>query len=383
MPEIKNFRHVWSRLRGSLHEVADIRLEAFITQHCLPQPYCVASIGIPSEHEFLALNSLVDPSASFVLLASEPSDQSRAKVKELTDLAVQGGFESRTQIADLTLPGRWAQLLPALAIKNVGVLRIEARWALKEPSFWENLRSFVTATGSVVCIRGALDCTRADLSLGFLRSVPAKCPVDLIASTRTSLWFAPAGDAARLLRETLRSSGIAEPAALEPDTADPCAFVENTWVADWPDRDGRVPLTIFNVNNPHQLGIDYVTGWSSPESDGRWTDGDVAMVKVTPPAGAPTARRIAIMGNAWIPRSDDPCQIIRVGIGHEPAKWVEQRFEEGDGIKTVYLDVKKSDTIDNSITLHVKVQKPGRPADFGEPDFRVLGFKFRALAVFT
>jgi hypothetical protein len=64
-------------------------------------------------------------------------------------------------------------------------------------------------------------------------------------------------------------------------------------------------------------------------------------------------------------------------------KWVEQRFEEGGGIKTVYLDVKKSDTVDNSITLHVKVQKPGRPADFGEPDFRVLGFKFRALSLFT
>ena len=52
-------------------------------------------------------------------------------------------------------------------------------------------------------------------------------------------------------------------------------------------------------------------------------------------------------------------------------------------IPALFQFVVRSDVIDHRVILRVKVRKPGRPSDYGEQDFRTLGFKFRALGLFA
>ena len=377
----RNFRDLWNGLNSRVEVLGDIRLAAFLTQHWFTEPVCLASVGIPSEQEFLALNSLADPLSSFVILSTDSFDNKRAAIKQFSDRATLLDFDIRTQVADLTLPGRWAQLLPALAVKNIGLSAFDAGWAIKEPTFWDNMRKFILESKSIVYMRGALDYRHPGASVRFLRSIPDDCPIELIAATRTSLWFGPSGEDASSLRKALATCGQFGDLRCVGDV-DEAIVVENTWSDNWVQDDGRSPRAVYVGQVQDQSSIDYRSGWAAPEPDGRWTDGKKATLRVALPEGAAKPKRISICGNAWVSKVD-LSQTVYVGVGPEPERWVEQRFEHGGDIRVINLDLATADAVEKFITVHVRVEKPGRPSDFGDPDSRVLGFKFRSLSIYT
>ena len=377
----KNFWNVWDGVREGADALADIRLAGFILQHFFTtEPVSVASIGTPSRAEFLALNALVGPTASYVVLGTDPSAEYRSRLNELNNLLAHDGYETHTQIADLALPGRWPKLLPALAIRNVGILGLDARWAVTEPSFPDTLRDFVRATEAVVYVRGALDYKHPDISVRFLRSIPAGSGMDVVAATPSSLWLAPAG-AAPVLREMLNSSGLFG-ADDTKSALDAPIVLENDWLEGLVSQDGLLPRKLYSGSRDEASGLEFGPGWASAETDGRWTDGSEATATITLPPGAPGAKAITISGNGWVP-PDDPTQLVKLGVGRNPKSWTELHFANGADIKSVHIELTPADVANNSIALHVKVKKPGRPSDYGAPDSRVLGFKFRELGLFT
>jgi hypothetical protein len=384
-PHKKNFWNLWDGFQGSADALGDIKLAGFILQHWFTRgPVSVASIGMPSRAEFLALNALVDASASFVVLGTEPSSPAYGvRLNELGDLARHEGYDSRFLITDMTLPGRWAELLPAIAIKHVGLVGINARWALFEPKFWDHLSAFIAASKRVVYIRGALDFEHPDISMGLLRSMPAESGIEVIAATPSSLWFGPVGEAAAL-REVLTSSCLFGRRSQEAGDsgAQTPIVVHNDWTADVVDHEGRFIRKLFNSASDVDDGLEFGVGWASPEADGRWSDGAEATATIPLPPGVTAARRLSITGNGWVPPNGSS-QLIELGIGRTPKRWIELQFVDGAEIKSAVLEVMPSDIVNNRITLKIKIRNPGRPSDYGNPDSRVLGFKFRALALFT
>jgi len=382
--ETKTLRHVRERYGPAVDELDDVGLAGFIVQNWFTkEPVSVASIGAPSEPEFLGLNSLVDRSASVVVLGVDRSPGNHERIGELSGLAEREGFEVRTQSADLTLPGRWPQLLPALAARSVGILGVDAAWAASELKFWDNLRSFARPSGALVYIRGALDFRHADLTVRLLRGIPAAADIQLIASTRRSLWFA-SGDGAPGLRAVIRASGIFQPpsiAGAEPPAPDAPVVVEESWEADSLDVEGRFPLLFVRGGRPG-AGARFGPGWSSGEPDGRWTEGAEATFTITPGGEPPGAARLAVSGNGWIPPGDGP-QVVQVGLGPRPKRWTELSFANPSEIKAAVFDLAGSDFVDGALDIRVKVRKPGRPSDHGEPDSRTLGFKLRTIGLFT
>jgi len=388
----KNFWSLWDGLQSGADALGDIKLAGFILQHWFTkEPVSVASIGIPSRAEFLGLNALVDSSASFVVLGTEPSSHAyRLRLNELSDIARLEGYDIRFLVTDMTLPGRWAKLLPAVAVKPVGLLGLNARWALSEPKFWDNLTAFVGNSKALVYIRGALDFEYPEISTGLLRSMPTDGGIDVIAATPSSLWFGPADDAVAL-RELLRSSclfGRTSKQARDGDALTPIV-AHNDWMADVVDREGRFIRKLFSSASDvaDDNGLEFAVGWFSPESDGRWSDGAEATATLHLPPGVPAAKRLSITGNGWVP-PNKASQLIEIGIGigiggKTPKHRTELKFLDRAEIKSAILEIMPSDIINNSIALNIKIQNPGRPSDHGHSDSRELGFKFRSLGLFT
>jgi len=381
MPFKSNFRNVCGGFGRGVHGVGDIRIAGFMLQHGFADgPVSVATVGMPSRVELLAFNALVDPSASFVVLGTDPSPEYRSRLNELTNILDQERFPIRTQIADLALPGRWARLLPALSPMPVGILGLDANWALSEPKFWENLHGFVAESSAVVYVRGALDFKAPDHSVAFLRSMPADCELVMFAATPNSLWFAPSADTAVALRSKLRSSGLfgTDRSAEAPDQT---VIVDNDWSPNMVDEAGRFPRKLYLSVQEQPEGIEFGSGWAAPESDGRWTDGDKSVMIITPPEDV-AAITLAITGNGWVPPTDE-LQWVDFGVGKDPKKWARLEFADGGEIKTIDVRLSPDDVTGDSIILQLKIRAPGRPSDYGEPDSRVLGFKLRAVSLFT
>src|SRR5277367_4524379 len=131
------FSNIWHEVQGQAVDLGDIKLAAFILRHWFTaEPVSAAWIGMPNVFEFVAISSLIDEAASIVVLGTDLSPDYRVRLNSLGDHLGRYGLSAQPQIADLTLRGRWSKLLPALSAKHVGVLGVDARWTLSEPTFW-------------------------------------------------------------------------------------------------------------------------------------------------------------------------------------------------------------------------------------------------------
>ena len=379
------FSDIWRELEGrNVDVLGDIKLAAFMLRHWFTdEPVSAAWIGMPNIFEFVAISALVQDAASIVVLGTDLSAEYRVRLNSLGDHLRRYGLSAQPQIADLTLRGRWSKLLPALSAKHVGVLGLDAKWALSEPMFWSELCDLVRDSRSVIYIRGALDFRQPDVSIRLLRSMDASTGVVPVAATPSSLWFAPESDAAALAR-TLQSSALFEAGGDAEDDAGGLvtSIAYNDWLPYFVSRDGHVIRKLYQCNHATEMGIDFGLGWHLAEPDGRWTDGEEAMAVIALPAGVTAASGLTIRGNAWVSPGGEP-QRIAFGIGAKPTKWTELEFDDNAEIKSCDLALDPSDLGQNEIALNVKVMAPSRPSEFGEPDSRMLGFKLRTFSLFT
>src|SRR5271170_1913590 len=167
------FSTIWRELEGREVDVlGDIKLAAFILRHWFTaEPVSAAWIGVPNVAEFVAISALVQVTASVVVLGTDLSPEYRLHLNSLGDHLNRYGLTVQPQIADLALRGRWSKLLPALSAKHVGVLGVDARWTLSEPTFWSELCGLARESRSVLYIRGALDFRQPDVSIRLLQSM--------------------------------------------------------------------------------------------------------------------------------------------------------------------------------------------------------------------
>src|ERR1700753_1544496 len=118
----------------------DVSLIGYLAQHGFTRrDVSVGSVGEPSHVEALAINALVLPEASFVVLGQGSLTNGRSHSAELIAEYRAGGFDVRTQFADLTLPERWPQLLPAIAHTAVRMVGVDASLASSQRDFWTTL----------------------------------------------------------------------------------------------------------------------------------------------------------------------------------------------------------------------------------------------------
>jgi len=378
------FSNIWREVQGQAVDLGDIKLAAFILRHWFTaEPVSAAWIGIPNVFEFVAISSLIDEAASIVVLGTDLSPEYRVRLNSLGDDLARYGLSAQPQIADLTLRGRWSKLLPALSAKHVGVLGVDARWTLSEPTFWSELAALAKESRSVLDIRGALDFRQPDVSIRLLQSMGADAGVTPIAATPSSLWFAPEADAAALAK-ALQSCSLFEFGTNPDDAANGLmmSVAYNDWTPYFISGDGRIIRKLYRCNQAVDAGVDFGLGWFAAEADGRWTDGEAATAIISLPQDVTKASGLSVQGNAWVSPEGGP-QRISFGIGAAPKTWTELEFDNNAEIKSCDLKLDPADADGNEITLHVKVAAPSRPSDFGEPDARMLGFKLRTFGLFT
>jgi hypothetical protein len=370
---------LWQSYWGNKN-LGDVKILAFILEHGFhSDPISVASIGLPSREELFTGNCLVRGDASIVLFGTEVSREYKASLNALADQAFQLGSGIQTQVADLAIPGRWAQLLPAMSTRQVGILGVDAVWAASEPNFWKNLSEFWGTGKSVLYIRGLLDYHIASAILALLSALPKDGKIELVAATPTSLWLAPAGDFAQNLRSSLNSSRLGNIERLTGD--DGPVLVGDDWVRGVVDDDGRVARCLFRAEDENLTDLCFDLGWSLPESDGRWIEGAEATLRITLPENLGPISHVILIGNGWVPPNDGP-QNVSMGVGDEPAAWVKTTLFDGSAICDCRLALSPSDVASNRLTLQFKVEKPGRPSDYGESDERMLGYKLRSVGLF-
>jgi len=149
------------------------------------------------------------------------------------------------------------------------------------------------------------------------------------------------------------------------------------------DAHGSVPCAVFFTNDVHHSGIDYLSGWSVPESDGCWTTNQDSVIKLRMPSTVSRAPiSVSVSGNSLIP-PDKKEQILEIGLGNEPAEWIETSFFDSDEIATITADCSEPNGDSTSLIIRFRVRSPSRPSDYGGTDNRLLGFKCRSISVFT
>jgi hypothetical protein len=382
----RTFRDAVKLFLGEGDTSGEISLAGFLAEHGFVDPSpSLGSIGSLPRSEALALNALVSPEATFVLLECESPAGQRSHAAELISEIEALGFEVRSQFADLTLPGRWPQILTAMARTNVGIVGIDAKWASSEPNFWTTLQQFLKSGKSLVFIRHLLDFRNTQFLLPLIRSMPAHWEQNVIATTPKSIWFASDAESGSNMRHILRVSGLfpEDNTDLGVDRPDRPVIVCNENSLKMIDVTGRFPRVVYLTNNAHRTGIDYKSGWSNPESDGCWTTDHDSVIKLGLPSSmSRTPIAISVSGNSWI-APDKTEQILELGLGNEPAQWIETSFSDSDEILTTAVDCANVKRDSSEIVIRFHVHTPGRPCDYGGTDTRLLGFKCRSISVFT
>ena len=382
----RTFRDAIDMFLGDGDTAGEISLAGFLAEHGFAdRSTSLGSIGPLPRSEALALNALVSPEATLVVLGCESSAGQRSYGADLISEIEAHGFDVRVQFADLTLPGRWPQILTAMARTSVGIVGIDAQWASSEPNFWATLQQFLKGGKSLVFIRHLIDFRNTQFLLPLIRSMPVHWEQNVIATTPNSIWFASDAESGASMRHMLRMSGLFPDANsnLAVDQSDRPITVSSEHGLAMIDAAGSFPRAVYFTNNAHRTGIDYKSGWSNPESDGCWTTNHDSGIRLRLPSSMsrpPIA--ISVSGNSWVAPGKTE-QILEIGLGNEPTQWIETSFSDSDEIGTTTVDCANVGPNSPALLIRFRVRNPGRPSDYGGSDSRLLGFKCRSISVFT
>ena len=381
----RNFRDAIDMFLGKGTPSPDIGLAGFLAEHAgVDRNASIASIGPVPSTEALTLNSLVSREAAYVLLGSGTLADSRGFAAELTNEIEASGFEVKVQFADLTMAGRWPQLLNAITKTSIGILGVDAHWASSEPRFWASLDQFMKDGKSLTYIRRMFDFQNSQASFSLIRSMPAHWEQNVVVATPTSIWFAHEAENAARVREILRQSGIFPEDVTRSDDehAEGPVVIRGERSLERVDRTGRFPRAVLFTNDRHRVEIEFKSGWSMPEVDGCWTDSKESVMQARmPPSMLSSPTTVKVSGNAWV--GPHKSQIVELGLGNEPSEWIEKEFTDSQQIRTFTLDSGKLKDISGGLELRIRVRNPGSPSEYGEPDKRLLGFKCRAISLFA
>lgn len=357
--------------------VGDTNLAGFIAQHWMSPELCSAAVlGDATEAEILTLANLLRPEGNLVVLAPGGA---RSRSHQVLSRLGEAGLESRVQVADLPLPGRWPKLLSALSMTNPGLLSVSAQWLQSEPGFWSALASVADPKGVVVCVRCLLDYESAAASIAAIRTIPLDSDVAVIAASPRSVWLASTSSA-EALRRLLASSGLfSTPEGTRADGAS-AVIAYDRRLESLVTEDGRIPRLVRYANEVSGPGLEFSGGWAGPEDDGRWTDSSQASLQLTLPKDV-TPQTLRVVANAWIP-PDAGFQEVELGVGRSPKTWAREEFKTDSEVRPVDLELGEP-LASGKIALQVKVAKAGRPSDHGGQDTRMLGLKLRTLGVYT
>jgi hypothetical protein len=380
-----NFFDAISLFLGNTNTSGEISLAGYLAEHgFVDRNISMGSVGSISLAEALAFNALVSRESTFVVLGYGSLAGGRNYSAELISEIEAHGFDVRTQFADLTIPGRWPQLLTAMASTNVGILGIDAHLASAQAGFWSTLQQFMKDGKSVVFIRNMLDFRNVKSLLPFIRSMPEHWERNVIATTPNSVWLASDVKSAGDIRKILRQSGLFPEDAKNPDAdlADTPIVVRTERALQMVDSVGRFPRSAYLTNSDYTTHVDYKSGWSRPEPDGCWTADYDAVIKLRLPPTTRTPVAITVSGNSWL-APDKKEQILEIGLGNEPTQWVEAVFHDSEEVLTTTLECDKMKFDSSDLVIRFQVTSPGRPSDHGGEDTRLLGFKCRSISVFT
>jgi hypothetical protein len=381
-----NFHSAANLFLPDCSTTGEISLAGYLLQHGLTRrDASVGSVGLLPRAEALALNALVLPEATFVVLGNGSLMDGQGYSAELINDYKAYGFDIRTQFADLTLPGRWPQLLTAIARTPVGIVGIDAHVASAQSNFWTTLQQFMQDGEPLVYIRNILDFRSTRALLPLIRTMPVLWDQNVVAATPNSIWFASDAKRAASVRQMLRRSGVftEDDTTLQIDSADAPVVSHNERSLNFVDGAGRFPLSVYFTNSKFPSAVDYKSGWSRPEPDGCWTEGQEAVIKLRlPDAMVHTPFFVKVSGNSWL-APDQGKQVLEVGIGDEPQEWTEVMFDDPEKVLTITLNCEKMKHDTSELVIHFRVSNPGRPSDYGGQDQRLLGFKCRVISLFT
>ena len=378
----KTLRDFWLDFPGEKSGRGNLALANFVLHHVLQPGASVGSIGAVSSFEAQALNAMVADEASLVVMAGDTPTQPRGYIASIAADIEHSGVPLRLQFADLTLASRWPKILAATAPSEIGLIGIDISWAANTPDFWSNLQDFLKGRHALVYIRGMLDYRQSELVLPFVRSMPAGCTLDIVAATPDSLWFAADPAQAAATRALLRGSGLFSPQVNSGSAAVDAPVVVTTDDALFNiDSNGKLPRLVIHAVQG-SVGLDYIGGWSNAESDGCWTIGSEAGLKIVVPAAVVVPRTLTITGNSWIPPNMSE-QGVKIGVGPKPTSWKDVKFTDPEEIIAIPVELEGAVGSSSGLLLQIKIADPGRPSDFGGQDSRMLGFKIRTISVFA
>ena len=381
-PKCKTIRDALDTISEDHATAGDISLAAFLVAYGFPgRQVSAGSIGAIGRSEALALNAMLAPQATLVALTGDPLSSQREQIADIVEQIKAGGFPLRLQFADLTLPGRWPHLLSAMAHTEIGLLGIDARWAAKDRNFWPTLQSLMKTSPMLVYIRNLFDIHQPAVPLSLIRAMPVDCALEVVATTPRSIWFAADAAQGNEMRDLLHASGLFPQAASAGSAAGPVVVLDEQ-ALQLLDADGRLPCMVVHANQASGDALDYTSGWSEAESDGCWTAGPEATVRLLLPPGAGKPIALAVTGNPWIPPNVRN-QVVSIGVGNAPTEWKDLLFTDPESILTTVLDLKDMPADGSGLIVRMKVQSPGRPSDFGSSDTRLLGFKMRSIAIYA
>ncbi|WBO60416.1 hypothetical protein GT370_06395 [Acidocella sp. MX-AZ03] len=279
-------------------------------------------------------------------------------------------LRTRAQVVDVGQSNRWLQILEALTSASLGVLFVDAAWAVEESRFWHNLEQLWRTNPCAICLVGFYNPELNSENFSLIRTIPKELQIEFIASTASSAWIAPVEQTGDRMRELLHCSGLFGHSV-------PVIAREPIDLLDVFDEQGRIPLYTFNIRSNEITRLTLEHGWSHLESDGVWTNAYQGAVTLPVPT-IQKMKRLRVSGNCWLHPNHEH-QTLSIGIAGTTR--AEFKISTGD-IQILNIPLEPSDIDAGKLNLTFSVSSPGRPEEFGGEDSRLLGFKLRSVALF-
>lgn len=365
---------------SATHNNGDAFIANYLLAYCFgKESVAVGAVGAAGDEDVVVLQHLVRPGANLVVLNCDHSAQGRSKLNAIaqSNMGAQGG---RVTVVDLAQDERWANLLEALALSDVGIIGFDAAWAAKFPGFWSSLTRYLKGRRCVAYIRGIFSYRDPASILSLLKSMPDGEGILTLASTKNgSLWICCNPDFYHEIRDQMLYSGLFEASGAGAGVLLASGRYENA-ASDLLNAANCLPHAVYGVEGAGTDNLELRRGWNDPEEDGRWTEGSEAEFAIKAPPGGPSDGELRLVANAWLsPLSS--VQTIQVSTDPTRERWTSVRLDV-DSVVTIAVPYAAADIFDGELEATIRISEPGRPSDHGGSDSRLLGLKLRSVMLY-